>query len=908
MAPERPKRRSDFTIAIICALPLEANAVHNVLDELYDEDFGSAPGDVNSYSTGSIAEYNIVITHLPEMGTISAARAATSLASSFGNIKLAIVAGICGGIPDPAGHERPIHLGDLVVSSGIVQYDFGRQYPGAFETKRAPEDVPGRAGLKIRSNLARLQTDVYRNKFRHDMSNLLLAMRKRTGGRDVFRWSYPGLQKDLLYESTYLHKCHDNDIAQCTVCSSGDGTICNRAIRLTCRQLACDDTRTVIRTPRGDSIPSSEESIHQPDVHIGIVGCANTVMKSSSHRDAVAADCGAIALEMEGVGFWDSFNCIVVKGVCDYADSHKSKDWQSYAAAVGAAGTKALLKQWTYSARSYEPELPLSLRPINQEEILSAPQQSSPDRNPGRIDETDGDVSGESIPTGVLDDLKDDTRATKDMFDLVRMISMMAEDPIPTYAFRKVWLETNCRCPRHGRDPRLSRWHKDKLIDLVADNMEPDNVDSKGFDNIRFDKAARLLTRDLRGVSYNGATIQIRPEALNSVDIQTSLVGSELDNWMAATVFILSFFARPGSFVGHSWISLSREKSHLVRLAEFDVVDSLPSKEDGQLSDRLFELCHLLVLNLIEAELYQSAIHFADRLRTTQHDVWRTSVLQALIAQADFAFGNVRDTVDTMEAAISGCKRRSHPGHIGYLEGQHAVMLLKTGRKTEAVSKLEALVKHVQSTSSSRSDMSKAWGSEIHYVLALARAYIRNRQYREARKVLTMCTEDYHEYRCLLQGGTRTDLEDIMGQPYSKMESDEIRAMINLETGNAALAIPVFRALVEKKSQYLDGESLWLENTNYLLSQAHSKAGNRRESKRLREKAVRAYDKLLLPHHPNRLRAEIQEIKFLLKDSHHREAGKRLAAVVEKANANLQDYHPVRKQAQDLLAKLQKGN
>lgn len=39
----------------------------------------------------------------------------------------------------------------------------------------------------------------------------------------------------------------------------------------------------------------------------------------------------------------DSFPCLVIRGICDYADSHKNKIWQPYAAAVAAAYAKELL-------------------------------------------------------------------------------------------------------------------------------------------------------------------------------------------------------------------------------------------------------------------------------------------------------------------------------------------------------------------------------------------------------------------------------------------------------------------------------------------------------------------------------------------------------------------------------------
>jgi nucleoside phosphorylase len=52
-----------------------------------------------------------------------------------------------------------------------------------------------------------------------------------------------------------------------------------------------------------------------------------------------------IAFEMESAGAWDYLPTIVIKSVCDYADSHKNKEWQEYAAATAAACTKAFLEE-----------------------------------------------------------------------------------------------------------------------------------------------------------------------------------------------------------------------------------------------------------------------------------------------------------------------------------------------------------------------------------------------------------------------------------------------------------------------------------------------------------------------------------------------------------------------------------
>jgi nucleoside phosphorylase len=69
-------------------------------------------------------------------------------------------------------------------------------------------------------------------------------------------------------------------------------------------------------------------------------------MKSRQHRDEIVKREKVIGFKIEGAGVWDNIPCIIIKGVCDYADSHKSKVWQTYTAATGASATKAFLEYW----------------------------------------------------------------------------------------------------------------------------------------------------------------------------------------------------------------------------------------------------------------------------------------------------------------------------------------------------------------------------------------------------------------------------------------------------------------------------------------------------------------------------------------------------------------------------------
>ena len=96
----RPATRNNFTVAIICALPLEADAVEALFDEPYDRlgrYYGKHPSDRNAYINGRVGKHNVVLCYMPEMGKGSAASVVASLQFSYTGIKLALVVGICGG-------------------------------------------------------------------------------------------------------------------------------------------------------------------------------------------------------------------------------------------------------------------------------------------------------------------------------------------------------------------------------------------------------------------------------------------------------------------------------------------------------------------------------------------------------------------------------------------------------------------------------------------------------------------------------------------------------------------------------------------------------------------------------------------------------------------------------------------
>ncbi|TKA50578.1 hypothetical protein B0A55_13278 [Friedmanniomyces simplex] len=81
----------------------------------------------------------------------------------------------------------------------------------------------------------------------------------------------------------------------------------------------------------------------RPRIHYGNIASGDEVVKDGPTRDRVAREEGILCFEMEAAGLMDSFPCVVIRGICDYADSHKNKRWQPYAAATAACYTKELL-------------------------------------------------------------------------------------------------------------------------------------------------------------------------------------------------------------------------------------------------------------------------------------------------------------------------------------------------------------------------------------------------------------------------------------------------------------------------------------------------------------------------------------------------------------------------------------
>jgi nucleoside phosphorylase len=370
----KPSRREDFEIVVICGLPLELNAVSLLLDELWDEDgddYGRSPGDVNHYITGRIGKYNVVLALLSHMGKLHAASAATSIRSSYGSVRLALLVGICGGVPRAAnGEDDEILLGDVVISRTIVQYDFGRLYPDRFIRKNTLGDNLGKPNKDIRNLLITLETDVGLERLQRRTAYFLKQLQANaTGRKRQSRYNYPGTAEDKLFKSLYRHKHRIPCTCVCRDCNSISDPVCEEALNLSCEDLGCENMylehRGQLDAKRQLEQDKSDKA-QEPTVHVGSIASGDMVMKSAEDRDRIAKEEGIIAFEMEGAGIWEELPCIVIKGICDYADCHKNKRWQNFAAATAASALKAILERYIHTDKKFNG----NMDPLKKELII----------------------------------------------------------------------------------------------------------------------------------------------------------------------------------------------------------------------------------------------------------------------------------------------------------------------------------------------------------------------------------------------------------------------------------------------------------------------------------------------------------------------------------------------------------
>ncbi|KAL4863825.1 hypothetical protein BDV12DRAFT_201691 [Aspergillus spectabilis] len=302
---QKQLRCEDYKIGVICALEFEMSAIRYMLDNEHSS-LPPARGDSNLYVLGELSGHNVVVACFPcNQGKGAAAIVTANMARTFPEIDLRLLVGIGGGVPST---KHDIRLGDVVISmpdgvhGGVVQYDLGKDTEERFVPKGHLSPVPS----ILRSAVVRMQSD---HRIRPSKIDGFLKGMIQKGGQ-LLSYQKPQTE-DILFRRDSLHI---------------EG-------RETCD--GCDMESTIGRHPR---------EAKYPQIHYGLIASGDRVMRSANKALLATRDLGdVLCFEMEAAGVLTEFPCLVIRGVSDYADSHKNDAWQHYAAASAAACSKELL-------------------------------------------------------------------------------------------------------------------------------------------------------------------------------------------------------------------------------------------------------------------------------------------------------------------------------------------------------------------------------------------------------------------------------------------------------------------------------------------------------------------------------------------------------------------------------------
>ncbi|KAH7012165.1 uncharacterized protein B0I36DRAFT_279029 [Microdochium trichocladiopsis] len=297
----------DYAVVWIAPLEIEAKAALYMLDEQHQGRFAVDHGDEYVFHAGSMCGHNVVIATFPagqEYGTGSAAALASQFLKCFPHYWFGLLVGVAAGLPDlSCNPPRDIRLGDVLVSlpegerAGIIAYDLGKETDDGFQPLRYGHVLTTTKPI-VRSAIGRIKIQAPND------AAIFLPYYEKIRDREHANGTFtdPGQDRDRLY-------------------STNEGR----------------PDELVERVQRPDSARTR--------VWYGPIGSGDKLLKNAQRRNELRDKYGVIGLEMEAAGTMNRIPVGVIRGVCDYGDQQKNKEWQPYAAAMAAAYAKAVLRE-----------------------------------------------------------------------------------------------------------------------------------------------------------------------------------------------------------------------------------------------------------------------------------------------------------------------------------------------------------------------------------------------------------------------------------------------------------------------------------------------------------------------------------------------------------------------------------
>ncbi|KAK1837667.1 TPR domain protein (kinesin light chain), partial [Colletotrichum chrysophilum] len=384
-----------YSVVWIAPLEIEAQAALRMLDRRHRGRFPLRRGDDYVFHAGDMCGHSIVIATLPagqEYGTGSAAALASQVKKFFPSLWFGLLVGVAAGLPNLSRTPpRDIRLGDVLValpdgdSAGLVAYDLGKETgPDGFQLLRFGH-VLATTETVVRSAIGSIKLNAPND------ADIFLPYYQNVKDQEHATGTFadPGQDYDTLYEADE----HGGE-------------------------------RRVERRQRPDS--------RRTRVWYGPIGSGEKLVKNARKRNELRDMYNVIGLEMEAAGTMNRIPVGVIRGVCDYGDEHKNKEWQPYAAAMAAAYAKAVLSEiLPRTMPSTSPPVP-------------APGQGGPVFN--------GPISGHNAAQHQSTEWESayDTACCSHQKQHFLLITIYQNDPQPTYT--SVMAESIFNGEIHGRN------------------------------------------------------------------------------------------------------------------------------------------------------------------------------------------------------------------------------------------------------------------------------------------------------------------------------------------------------------------------------------------------------------------------------------------------------------------------
>ncbi|XP_023019025.1 uncharacterized protein isoform X2 [Leptinotarsa decemlineata] len=309
------------TIAIITAQYCEKLAVDAMIENKETFVRYTTVGESNVYTLGNIGAHRIVCTKLPSVGhtreaMTAAGNTTTRLLGTFQKVDYVFLVGVGGGVPHYTDYNRHVRLGDVVISCPAKNKNIYVYCESAKQTDKGC-DFEMKAYLPSNMNLQEIAMQLKSssdsdNKMTPPWMNYLRDGLNILSNQTEPDFKPPSSDTDKLYMNI-----GDRDLIE-----------------------------VAHPVPQDNAVKRLEGC---PRIHLSPIASGRQIVKEDRLRQQFANHVGALAFDCEFDSVIESIlgNCkdsfICIRGISDYKDGTRRKEWQPYAALAAASVMKAVI-------------------------------------------------------------------------------------------------------------------------------------------------------------------------------------------------------------------------------------------------------------------------------------------------------------------------------------------------------------------------------------------------------------------------------------------------------------------------------------------------------------------------------------------------------------------------------------